>query len=137
MRTFATILVLVCSTLSAAEVKIVDSWVRAMPPGMGMTAAYLSLKNESETTLFIESISSLAADDCSVHETVTKDGVSRMVEIQKLEIKPMETLEMQPGGIHVMLMKLTKPLIKGEKFPLQLNFSDGSKQNFEVIIETR
>jgi hypothetical protein len=138
MRTLVTIFILICSTLSfAAEVKVNDSWVRAMPPGMGMTAGYLTLENTSEKKLILESISSTAADDCSIHRTEIKDGMSRMIEVHDLGINPHQILTMQPGGIHIMLMELTKPLKKGEKFPLQLNFSDGSKQIIEAVIESR
>ena len=138
MRTLVTILILICSNLGfAAEVKVNDSWVREMPPGMGMTAAYLTLENESEKKLVLTSISSTAAADCSIHKTEIKDGMSRMVEIQNLAIDPKQSLTMQPGGIHIMLMDLSKPLKKGEKFPLQLNFSDGSSQLIEAVIESR
>ena len=52
-----------------------------------------------------------------------KDGVMSMMRIEELVIEPGETVMLKPGGFHVMLMGLKKPLTKGTEFPLTLNFA--------------
>ncbi len=135
MNKLITVLMLLLGSFSVlAEVTISDGWVRAMPPGSYMTAAYLSLENNAEESLKLISITSSAAKDCSIHETVIEDGMSRMHQLNAIELPPSTKISLQPGGMHIMLMELNKPLIKGESFPLQLEFSDGSVKKIELKI---
>jgi hypothetical protein len=52
-----------------------------------------------------------------------------------LPIAAGETAEFKPGGYHVMLINLPKPIEVGQKVPLTLVFTDGSGQRHEVAVE--
>ncbi len=121
----------------SAEVEVNQAWVRLMPPGSHMTAAYLAIENHSDNALTLQSVSSIAAKDCSIHQTVNEDGVSRMHQLEGIKLPSNETVVMQPGGIHIMLMGISRPLIKGDKFPMKLKFSDGTEQDIQLDIRSR
>jgi hypothetical protein len=53
-----------------------------------------------------------------------EDGVMKMRPLKDLTVAPGETLQLAPGGSHVMLMGLAKPLEEGSSFPLTLDFGE-------------
>jgi copper(I)-binding protein len=67
-----------------------------------------------------------------IHQTSTNaDGVSSMAPAGEIEIAPGESVSLEPGGLHAMLMRLQRPMAKGESFSLTLDFSDGG----EIVVE--
>jgi protein SCO1/2 len=96
---------------STPDLEIKRAVLKLPPPGAPSAALYLSLHNGSSRPLEITSISVLQAKSSMLHETVTDaQGVSRMEHRPQLVISPHETLEMAPGGIHVMVTGLPSPL---------------------------
>ena len=67
-----------------------------------MTAGFGVLKNETAQAIEFTGFRSPAFRDVSLHETVVADGVSRMQEVESLALAPGETVELAPGGYHLM-----------------------------------
>lgn len=107
-----------------APLALTLAWVRAMPPGQSMTAAYLQITNPGATPVIIEGIRS-PLGQASLHQTVLEDGQSRMRPVQSLTVAPSEHLAMEPGGLHVMLTGLEAQPGVGESTPLCLLTSVG------------
>ena len=103
---------------------IADPWVRAMPPGRPMTAGYLRVENTSSEPVRITGVAS-SVGNASLHETRTVEGKSSMRPVEELLIKPGDTLELAPGGLHIMLMGLKATPREGELVPLCLTTSAG------------
>ncbi|MBT8066306.1 MAG: copper chaperone PCu(A)C [Gammaproteobacteria bacterium] len=89
-------------------------------PGMKMSAAYLSLANNSDETIRITRVASAEYESVQMHETRMEDGVARMRAIPVLEIAAGETVTLQRGGKHLMLMRPT-----GSSDTVSLQFLDG------------
>jgi copper(I)-binding protein len=89
-------------------------------PGMQMSAAYLSLENNSGETIRITRVASAEYESVQMHETKMEDGVARMRAIPVLEIAAGETVTLQRGGKHLMLMRPT-----GSFDTVSLQFLDG------------
>ena len=85
-------------------------------------AAYVSLMNHADEGDRIVAVSSPVAKSAEIHKTEEADGVVKMLPAGALEIGPMGTLEMKPGGYHIMLMGLSQPLKKGEEIAITLTF---------------
>ncbi len=70
-----------------------------------------------------------------IHRTSTNaDGVSSMAPAGEIMIAPGETVTLEPGGLHAMLMRLRAPMNEGETFTLMLLFSDGGEVKVDVPI---
>lgn len=70
-----------------------------------------------------------------IHQTsTTAEGVSSMAPAGEIVIAPGEAVSLEPGGLHAMLMRLQRPMAKGESFSLMLDFSDGGEITVEVPI---
>jgi hypothetical protein len=74
-----------------------------------------------------------------IHEMAMDGGVMKMRAIPKLDLPAGKPTELKPGGYHVMLMALTKPLAEGETVPIALTFEDaaGKRQTIEVKAPVR
>jgi copper(I)-binding protein len=90
-----------------------EAWVRAMPPGQAMTAAYLQVLNTGETPVTVTGVST-GMGTASLHETRVVEGRSTMRPVAALTLAPGEQLQLQPGGLHVMLMGLERTPVPGE-----------------------
>ena len=89
-------------------------------PGMKMSAAYLSLTNNSGEAIRISRVASPQYESVQLHETRLEDGVARMRAIPVLEIATGETVTLERGGKHLMLMRPT-----GSSDTVSLQFLDG------------
>ena len=99
--------------------ELVDSWVRAMPPGRPMTAAYLILRNDGDQTVTVTGVSS-PVGEASLHATRVVDGRSRMESVAELPVAPGQDVQLAPGGLHIMLMGMAQTPREGEMVPLCL-----------------
>ena len=80
--------------------------------------------------------SSPAAKTAELHETVDENGVMKMVHHPEgWEIPAGGTLELKPGGKHIMLIGLTAPLVAGEKIKVTLNFEKAGAQTIDVPVK--
>ena len=108
---------------------VTDAWVRLPPPGAQIAAAYLTL--ESKQALSLVSVTSPAAQAVEMHSMSMKNGVMEMRQLSVLEIKANIPAKLEPGGLHLMLIDLKKPLKAGDQVKLALRFKQ-SKQRMYV-----
>ncbi|WP_265571252.1 copper chaperone PCu(A)C [Sphingomicrobium nitratireducens] len=119
----------------AAEPVVEDAWARSTVEGQKMAAAYFTLRNEGETELKLTGVSTNRAGSASLHRSAVDNGVATMRPLEGgLLIEPGETIAFEPGGDHVMLEMLEKPLVEGETFPMTLEFAAAAPITLEVKI---
>jgi hypothetical protein len=120
-----------------AEVTVTEAWVRGTVPAQKATGAFMKLKSSEDAKLV--SAASPAAKIVEVHEMAMKGNVMEMRAIDALALPAGKTVELKPGGYHVMLVDLVKPLAAGEKVPVTLTVigKDGKKATVEVKAEVR
>ncbi|GIS02636.1 MAG: hypothetical protein CM15mP103_11870 [Gammaproteobacteria bacterium] len=103
------------SSLSYAEEMLhwKDAWVRSMPPGAQVSAAYGMLMNHSDQTVTVSTVSSEISGTAEMHEVIAEGDQRRMAELESIDIAPHETLIFEPGGRHIMLLDIAAPPIEG------------------------
>lgn len=122
---------------SASTLAVTDAWAR---PGLGTdttrvtTAAYFTLSNDSETEVRLLSVGSDAAERVELHETTMEDGMMRMRPIDGLAVPANGSVELRPGGPHVMLIGLTRDLAEGDTVSLTLDFAHGETLTVETAV---
>ena len=105
---------------------ITHAWVKTTVPGGSVSAAYLSIK--SARPLKLVKVESPVAGLVEIHSMTMKDHVMEMKAVDTVEIPANKLVELKPGGLHVMLMKVGKPINKGDKVPLVLTFEGADKK---------
>ena len=125
---FAIALTLVSSASGASDTLIIsDAWVRATPPGKMMTAGYASLENVSKDVITITGVSAEVAGHTSLHETRIERDRSTMRPVAQLSIKAGERVSLKPGGLHIMLMKLSESLTDGQSIDICLDLENNDR----------
>ena len=115
-------------TLSAAtayaEVTVSDAWVKATRPAQKVGAAYMTLESPQDATLV--KIESPAAGTVEIHSMTMNDGIMKMRRLEDLPLPAGESVKLAPGGFHLMLFDLAKPMQAGETVPFTLHFKDSA-----------
>jgi copper(I)-binding protein len=117
----------------AQEAKIGDiaieaPWSRATPKGAPVAAGYLTIHNNGKGPDTLLGGQSDVAGDVQVHEMTMDGDVMKMRQLAKgLEIAPGASVELKPGGYHLMLMNLKQPLAQGQSLRITLNFEHAGK----------
>lgn len=105
---------------AAAPLAVEDGYVREMPPGQTVSAAFMVLHNITAKPIAIVAATSDASDQAEVHNhRHTADGM-RMEKVIRLEIPAQGRQALQPGGYHLMLIGLKRPLKAGDTVGITL-----------------
>jgi len=113
----------------------VSGWARATVAAQSGSAAYLTIHNTGPGADRLLAISTPAATSASIHSTSMAGGVMRMRSAGAQAIPAGGTLQMKPGGVHVMLMGLKAPLKTGQRLPLTLRFQRAGLVRTSVPIQ--
>jgi periplasmic copper chaperone A len=117
-------------------IEIGHPWSRATPPTAESGGGYLVLKNTGTTPDRLIAVKSPAADKVEIHEMKMDGNIMRMREVEKgIEIPPGATVELKPGGFHVMFMGLKAPFAKEAKVPLTLVFEKAGSIDVDLMVQ--
>ena len=134
---FATLVAALLSFPALAQVTVTEAWVRGTVAGQKATGAYMQLKSTADATLV--GAASPAAKVVEIHEMKMDGNVMKMRAVDKLALPAGKTIELRPGGYHVMLMDLAQPLNDGDTVPLTLTVEgkDGKTEMLQVSATVR
>ena len=138
MLVMAGLLAFGAAAAQAQQVVVEKPWVRATVPQQKATGAFFSLRAAEDSRLV--SVSSPAAGLVQIHEMAMQGDVMKMRELDAgLPLPAGKTVELSPGGFHVMMMDLKAPIKAGDIVPLTLVFEgkDKKRQTVEVKAEVR
>ncbi|MDH4260051.1 MAG: copper chaperone PCu(A)C [Gammaproteobacteria bacterium] len=128
------LLLLAAGSALAGQITVNSAWARTTAPGVSMGVVYFHLENGSTKSDRLLKLNTSVAASAGVHRTEIVDDIARMREVAVLHIAPGEKVEFAPGGYHVMLMGLSKPLVAGQKFKLELVFEVAGLRRVEVLV---
>ena len=116
---------------SASGITVSKAWVAATAPGQQVGGAYMDISSKTDARLV--SAQSPVSGKVMIHSMTMKNGIMEMRKMKYLDIPAGKTVSLSPEGMHLMLMKLEKPLVEGQTVPLALIFvQDGKKTEVKV-----
>lgn len=108
---------------AAAPIAIAAAWIRQPPPGAAVAGAYLTIENSGSEPDRLLGGSTPFAARFEVHEMKTKNGMMQMQEVEGgVPVPAGATVELAPGGYHIMLMDLSEAPVAGARVPMSLTF---------------
>lgn len=116
------------SSAGADRVTISDPWARETPAGAHMGSVYLTIVSAAGDRLLRASVPRSVAARTQIHETIVRqqaDGGGESMTMRRvpfLELPPGQEVELEPGGFHLMLIDLRRPLKAGDKLAVTLRF---------------
>lgn len=126
-------LVVFSMAVSAQTVRVDDPWVRGTVAQQKATGAFMRLT--ADQPLRLVGADSPVAGVVEIHEMAMDKGVMRMRAVAGVDLPPNRTLELKPGGYHVMLMDLRQPAAVGTTVPLTLVFETADKRRIEQEVQ--
>lgn len=119
---------------SAADISIDEAWARAGEAGHN-SAAYMVIRNDGRDSDRLVGASSDVAGAVEVHESTGEHGTMKMREVEEIEIGAGDSVALEPGGYHVMLMDLAHDLTPGDDFSLALTFEHAGTIEIDVPVD--
>ncbi|MEN3792239.1 copper chaperone PCu(A)C [Fulvimarina sp. MAC3] len=120
----------------AGDIVIGHPWTRATPPNAPVGGGYMSLDNQGSGEDRLIGGSSPVASEVQIHKMGMNDGVMTMRELPDgLPLPAGETVDLKPGGYHLMLLGLKEPLKEEKRVPLTLRFEKGGEVEVELAVE--
>ena len=123
------------SAACGAQVMVDAAWVRPTVPGQSVAGAYFKIR--SAKTAYLVAMSSPAAKAVELHRMSLDDNVMKMRPVARLELPASSTVELKPGGYHLMLIDIKHPLVAGERVPLKLIIEDSAGRRQTVDVTAR
>lgn len=107
----------------------------AMQHGGATSAVYMTLNNPSTAGDRLISAQTDVAHSVEIHETRMEGDVMRMQQVEDgIETPAGGQVELKPGGLHIMLIGLTRDLNVGDTFPVTLKFASGATLTVEAEV---
>jgi len=137
---FALLLVLAVGsvTLYAKDiVTIGNAWVRPTVSGQDIGAAYMTFTSNQNVKL--THVESDITKSVEIHSMSMQNGVMKMRMLEMLELAAGKPYKLEPGGFHLMLFDLKKPLLDGDQVNFELTFKSGNtefKQKIKALVKT-
>lgn len=127
---------LLVPTTWAASISVTDAWARATMPGQKVSGAYMQIQADADARLV--GVSSPEVPRVEMHEMKMDGDVMRMRELKAIDLPKGKSVSLEPGGFHLMLMNLKKPIAAGDVVSFTLVVESGGKrQKVEVKAAAR
>jgi periplasmic copper chaperone A len=136
-RVVLAVILFVCAASAQAQIVVDKPWVRSTMPGQSVAGAFMKIR--SNTPVSLVGASSPITGHAEIHESSMEGNVMRMRPVTRIDVVPGKPVELKPGGYHIMLMDIAKPLATGDSVPLRLTFEQAGKpaQTIDVKAEVR
>lgn len=135
LRTLTVAAALALASPVLAAPKVEGGWSR--PAAQGTTGGgFLTLVNPDKSADALVSATSPLAREVQIHQSSMTAGVASMQRLSRVPVAPGGRVTFAPGGYHLMLMGLTKPLKAGDAVPLTLTFASGAKVQATLVVGT-
>lgn len=118
------------------EVEISGAYARATPPSAQVGVAFMTLRNTGPDATLVGG-KTPAAKEVQLHSHTMDGGVMKMRRIDGgIPLREGESVTLEPGGLHVMLIGLDGPLVEGETISITLRFDQGHEKVIEVPVSS-
>lgn len=136
MKTLIACLLSLVPAMACAEISTQNAWIRSSTGPNG--ALFLEIENDSPqlNTLVSATTHQDQCDHMELHTHKHENGKVMMRQVSSIEVPAQNKVELKPGGLHIMLMGLKKPLQDGDVVPVSLTFESGETLDLEVPVKS-
>ncbi len=116
------------------SLSVSEAWIPEAPPVAKVMAGYLEIKNKSDRTIILESISANDFERVEMHQTIKKNGMAKMVKQTSIKIPAHGGVSFRRGGLHLMLIGPKRKFKRGEKTRIILK-TDQTSTEIDLVIK--
>jgi copper(I)-binding protein len=125
----------VAHDFKAGPISIDHPWARPTAAGQSVGGGFLKLTNGGAADRLVAASTAVSAT-VELHSMRMEGDVMRMRQVDAIDLPAGGSVELKPGGLHLMLMGLKQPLKAGDTFPLKLRFEKAGEVVVTVNVET-
>ena len=135
-----------CSTSESSSTTVSDPWVRVTAPKQMNSAAYMKITVSEDDVLTGASVPSSIAGRAELHETTKPmedmsmdtsstemNDMTGMKQVSSINVPADGGVTLKPGGFHIMIMDLAKPVTEGEEVAVTLTFEKAGKVVVDAV----
>jgi len=115
------------------SIKIENAYVRATAPGQPAAGAFMKIENSGSADQLV-SASSPAAGEVQLHQMSMEGNVMKMGQVKDIAVPANGSVDLKPGGYHIMLMNIKAPLKAGETVPVKLKFAKAGEVEVKLPV---
>lgn len=120
---------------TAGAIAIGQPYARATAAGQMVGGGYFKLQNKGKADDKLLAVSADVSETVELHTMIMDGDVARMREVSGIDVPAGKTVELKPGGLHVMFMGLKAPLKVGAQFPATLKFEKAGSVMIEFQVQ--
>lgn len=125
-----------CVSVWAGPITIEGAYVRLLPPSLPNTGAFMVFKNSGDIDIAVINVHSDMAETVEMHAHVHENGIMKMRQVERIEIPAHGATALQPGGFHIMLIGLKKPLELGQVVEINVRFDNGLSEKVKAEVKS-
>ena len=138
MRRWLLLCALLSTAVQAGTLHLRDAYIRELPPGQTVSAGYFTLLNTGKAPVALVAGTSDAADRVEIHAHRMSGGAMHMEQLHRVEVPAGGQVQFKPGGLHLMLIDLKRPLHAGDTVTVMLLDEKGGGHRIQLpVIDAR
>lgn len=124
----------VTKSVKTDAIKIEGAYTRATAPGQQVAGGFMKIDNKGNAADQLLSASSPAAGEVQLHEMAMDGNVMRMRQVKDIAVPAGGSVELKPGGYHLMFMNLKGPFAAGQTVPVKLKFAKAGEVEVKMPV---
>ena len=120
--------------IKVGSIKVDHAYIRATVPGQQVAGGFMKIENKGNGTDQLVSASSPVASEVQLHEMAMEGNVMKMRQVKDIAVPAGGSVELKPGGLHLMLMNIKAPLAAGESVPVKLKFAKAGEVEVKMPV---
>ena len=116
------------------SIKVDHAYTRATVPGQQVAGGFMKIENKGTSGDQLLSASSPAAGEVQLHEMAMEGNVMKMRQVRDIAVPAGGSVELKPGGLHLMFMNIKAPLSVGESVPVKLKFAKAGEVEVKMPV---
>ena len=125
------------ATAEAQSVVVKAAYAVEPPPSQNVTAGYMIVENQDAAEIALVSAASESAEAVELHTMETEGGMMRMRRVERIGVPAKGSVELKPGGLHLMFIDFRREIKDGEELTVTLHFSNSTKKIVSMPVRKR
>ena len=126
---------LALSAVFGGDIEISDAYARTSMPGVLNSAAFMTIKNNSDKDVNLVAANTDKSDVTELHTHINENGMMKMQKVDFIKIPAKSQAVLKPGSDHIMLMNLANPIKEGDQIKINLKFDNN--ENFDISVKAK
>ena len=120
-------------SVSVGSIKVEQAYTRSTVPGQMAAGGFMKIENKGTADQLV-SASSPVAGEVQLHEMAMEGNVMKMRQVKDITVPAGGSVELKPGGLHLMFMNIKAPLTAGESVPVKLKFAKAGEVEVKMPV---